>query len=154
MKLYFKHSSQFFKCIKNNLVNAELKDIKQGSSVDRVWCTSITVSASWSDSPFQKFVHKSNGQFHLSVFTHSKCVCVKQLRWTQRDWDLTKIKWGKKKFLPFVAFRNEVQQLNCTSNGTQLHTEFLKHGTVLILIANLGTWIGRGMEWWQVGLNL
>lgn len=71
----FKHSSQFFKCIKNNLVNAELKDIKQGSSVDRVWCTSITVSVSWSDSPFQKFVHKSNGKFHLSVFTHSKCVC-------------------------------------------------------------------------------
>lgn len=47
-----------------------------------------------------------------------------------------------------MAFRNEVQRLNCTSNGTKLHTEFLKHGTVIIVIANLKylNWKGNGMK--------
>lgn len=36
-----------------------------------------------------------------------------------------------------MVFRNEVQQLNCSSNGTKLLTELIKHGMVLILIANL-----------------
>lgn len=30
----------------------------------------------------------------------------------------------------------EEEQLNCTSNGAKLYTEFIKHGPVLVLTAN------------------